>query len=299
MNSSTSCARRNAATRSMTWPSRRAPRSRPAASPPGSAARACRRTRRPRASRARSGSIRRSSPTAPPCAGIRTVALPPNVRQHLQLSSPHSNGYLLLGEADGTAAIVDPAGDPLTLLEAIAAEGLDLRYILITHEHADHCESAGAVHAAHPAATIVVSAADARGIGTLAARARIVADGESLPFGDGAIHALATPGHTDGSVCFLAGDVVFTGDTLFAGQRGRRVRRPRDLRRHPLVDRYETARARWRRERHAGSRSAVDDRPRARAQPLLLRPLRPRDPHHLAKSRHGRGSRPRACKTLP
>ena len=148
------------------------------------------------------------------------VTLPANVRHHRQFSTPESNGYLLLSETDRTVALIDPAGDPQSLLDAVAATTYALRYIVITHKHADHCESAGAVKAAHPQATIVVHAVDAFAIGDLAREATTVADGERVPFGEGAFVALHTPGHTDGSTCYLAGDVVFTGDTLFAGSVG-------------------------------------------------------------------------------
>jgi glyoxylase-like metal-dependent hydrolase (beta-lactamase superfamily II) len=42
-----------------------------------------------------------------------------------------------------------------------------------------------------------------------------------LPFGENAaIRMLHTPGHTDGSSCFLFRSTLFTGDTLFAGSVG-------------------------------------------------------------------------------
>ena len=46
-------------------------------------------------------------------------------------------------------------------------------------------------------------------------------DGDELPFGeDASIRMLHTPGHTDGSSCFLFRSSAFTGDTLFAGSVG-------------------------------------------------------------------------------
>ncbi len=54
-----------------------------------------------------------------------------------------------------------------------------------------------------------------------ASRALPVVDGDELPFGDAAqIRMLHTPGHTDGSSCYLFRSTLFSGDTLFAGSVG-------------------------------------------------------------------------------
>jgi hydroxyacylglutathione hydrolase len=67
----------------------------------------------------------------------------------------------------------------------------------------------------------VMHSADVAAIGQLAKNALPVKDGEELPFGEhAAIRMLHTPGHTDGSSCFLFRSTLFTGDTLFAGSVG-------------------------------------------------------------------------------
>ena len=146
--------------------------------------------------------------------------VPPDVRHHPH--DPHpSNGYLFFLEDGKTAAIIDPAGMPSTLLRAVNEGPFALRYILITHKHADHCDATADIARAFPEAQIVMHRADAFAIGALASRALPVNDGEELPFGDDAeIRMLHTPGHTDGSSCFLFRSTVFTGDTLFAGSVG-------------------------------------------------------------------------------
>ncbi|HTV72930.1 MAG TPA: MBL fold metallo-hydrolase [Candidatus Acidoferrales bacterium] len=148
------------------------------------------------------------------------VALPPNVRHHPQ--DPHpSNGYLFFLEDGRTAALVDPAGYPANLLRAIAQGPYALRYILITHKHPDHCDATADVAAAFPDAQIVMHRSDVAAIGALAHRALGVVDNDALPFGnDAEIRMLHTPGHTDGSSCFLFRSTLFSGDTLFAGSVG-------------------------------------------------------------------------------
>ena len=46
-------------------------------------------------------------------------------------------------------------------------------------------------------------------------------DGEKIALGEDQIAVLHTPGHTPGSVCYLCGDALITGDTLFADTIGR------------------------------------------------------------------------------
>ncbi len=148
------------------------------------------------------------------------VDMPANVRHHPH--DPHpSNGYLFFLDDGKTAALIDPAGLPDTLMRAVNAGPYRLRYILITHKHADHCDATADVARAFPDAQIVMHRSDAAAIGDLAGRALPINDGEELPFGDrAAIRMLHTPGHTDGSSCFLFRSTVFTGDTLFAGSVG-------------------------------------------------------------------------------
>jgi hydroxyacylglutathione hydrolase len=148
------------------------------------------------------------------------VALPSNVRHHP--NEPHpSNGYIFFLEDGKTAALVDPAGLPDKLLRAIDNGPYTLRYILITHKHADHCDATADVAQAYPNAQIVMHRSDSAAIGSLARRALPIVDGDELPFGDAAtIRMLHTPGHTDGSSCFLFRSTLFTGDTLFAGSVG-------------------------------------------------------------------------------
>jgi glyoxylase-like metal-dependent hydrolase (beta-lactamase superfamily II) len=148
------------------------------------------------------------------------VALPHDVRHHPQ--DPHpSNGYLFFLEDGRTAALVDPAGIPANLLRAINEGPYALRYILITHKHADHCDATADIVKAFPKAQIVMHALDVSAIGSLAKDSIPIEDGGEIPFGDGAaIRMVHTPGHTDGSSCFLFRSTLFSGDTLFAGSIG-------------------------------------------------------------------------------
>jgi glyoxylase-like metal-dependent hydrolase (beta-lactamase superfamily II) len=148
------------------------------------------------------------------------VAMPADVRHHPH--DPHpSNGYLFFLDDGKTAALIDPAGLPSTLMRAVNEGPYTLRYILITHKHDDHCDATADVAKAYPNAQIVMHKADSAAIGSLAKNALPITDGDELPFGENAaIRMLHTPGHTDGSSCFLFKSTLFSGDTLFAGSVG-------------------------------------------------------------------------------
>jgi hydroxyacylglutathione hydrolase len=144
----------------------------------------------------------------------------PGVRRHSQEPHP-SNGYVFFLEDGRRAALVDPAGIPANLLRILRDGDYHLQYILITHKHPDHCDATADVAKAFPDARIVMHALDVAALGPLAAAAMPLRDGETLPFGEGTtIRMLHTPGHTDGSSCFIFKDALFSGDTLFAASVG-------------------------------------------------------------------------------
>ncbi|MBS1369494.1 MAG: MBL fold metallo-hydrolase [Lentisphaeria bacterium] len=124
----------------------------------------------------------------------------------------HNFSYLIVAD-NGDAALVDPTGDCDVIRRAVEAAGpLTPRYILLTHGHQDHCECLGEARSFFPAG--IVSHPTHPHAGEIKLR-----NGQKLPFGDGWIEALATPGHTRDSVSFRLSDdsALFTGDTLFVG----------------------------------------------------------------------------------
>jgi hydroxyacylglutathione hydrolase len=143
-----------------------------------------------------------------------------DVRRHSQLPQP-SNGYVFFLPSGRVCALVDPAGVAENLLRILRDGDCHLQYILITHKHADHCDATADVSKVFPLAQIVMHALDVHAIGPLAGKATLLRDGESLPFGEAStIRMLHTPGHTDGSSCYIFNDALFSGDTLFAASVG-------------------------------------------------------------------------------
>jgi glyoxylase-like metal-dependent hydrolase (beta-lactamase superfamily II) len=126
-----------------------------------------------------------------------------------------NNVYLAACPATGAALLIDPAGDAERILEM--ASGWDIGAILLTHGHQDHLGAASEVSRARRA-PLRLHPADAQ----LAGLAGTVplADDERIPCGHLALEVRHTPGHTPGSVCFVAGGTLFSGDTLFPGGPG-------------------------------------------------------------------------------
>lgn len=139
-----------------------------------------------------------------------------------------SNCCVIIAE-NGDAAVVDPGSFGLKLRKTLEEEGVKkLKYILLTHGHFDHISGAEKLRNAF-GGKIAIHRLDAPclkdpkesraaffGLFSPSVDADIIfEDGDLLPFGDGEIEVIHTPGHTVGSVCFKAGDSLFTGDTLF------------------------------------------------------------------------------------
>ena len=142
----------------------------------------------------------------------------------LPLGSYQTNCYLVWAEGAKTCAIIDPGYTPEIIQAKLQELGLTPDAVLLTHGHFDHV---GAV----PALAQIYGCGVYIGERDLSLPPEITngplfytktySDGDTVTAGDVTFRVLTTPGHTPGSLCLIAGDALFSGDTLFAGSCGR------------------------------------------------------------------------------
>lgn len=149
--------------------------------------------------------------------------------------------YVVADPASGAAAVVDPVLDfdpkaartsttsAQALVDFVAERGLDVRWILETHAHADHLSAGAWLKARWPHATLAIGEGiravqkTFRPIFNLGEHFpvdgsqfdRLFADGDAFAVGEITARVIAVPGHTSDSNAYLIGDALFTGDSLF------------------------------------------------------------------------------------
>ena len=124
--------------------------------------------------------------------------------------------YLIASRRGGEALIIDSVLEKVDRYIQLLDE-LDLKLVkaVDTHVHADHITGLGALRDRTRCITVM---GEQSGVDVVSQR---VSDGDHIDIEGLSLKAIFTPGHTDDSYCFLMGDRVFTGDTLFIRGTGR------------------------------------------------------------------------------
>ena len=143
-----------------------------------------------------------------------------------------TNNYVV-SDDNGITAIIDCDGNPAPLYSYIEKNNLKVTHILLTHGHYDHTGSVNEV-AEHYGCAIVGCAKEMRVFtdpsincshfccGDIIVHPDVlVNNGDVVKVGDMEFEVLETPGHTEGSICYICKDTIFSGDTLFQGSCGR------------------------------------------------------------------------------
>ena len=143
------------------------------------------------------------------------------------VGSLSANCYIVGSESTREGLVIDPGGNAEDISESIDDSGLDIKVIVLTHGHSDHIAALYDIQDRTGAET-AIHTADAdflHGRGSFSMMFgisyktpnppdRLLKEGDIIDIGDLHFSVVHTPGHTPGSICLLAGDKLFTGDTL-------------------------------------------------------------------------------------
>mgnify|MGYP001818235075 CR=1 FL=1 len=126
-------------------------------------------------------------------------------------TGPGTNTYLLGSDSD--AVVIDPGPVDRNHLTAIldAVEGSNVSGVLVTHSHPDHAPLA------NPLAAELDVPVFGYEPGPDFAPDQMLAEGDSVDVDGQQLQVLYTPGHSSDHLCFLAGDILFTGDHIMGG----------------------------------------------------------------------------------
>ncbi len=146
-----------------------------------------------------------------------------------------TNCYIVGCEKTKEAAVIDPGEEGEKILAVLNEVGYKAKQIINTHGHMDHISANGMIKS-ETGAQLVIHKDDADYLtnasknlsglmgqnNTGPAADRLLEDGDTIKIGDTiTLTVIHTPGHTPGGICLAAEDVIFTGDTVFAGSIGR------------------------------------------------------------------------------
>lgn len=162
------------------------------------------------------------------------------ILKRLQVITPQvglkTNTYVICDEETKEAMVIDPGGEAERIIETLDILEANLKYIFLTHCHADHIGAIAELKK-NKGGKILVSRPDSEGlynkeinlaeyinmeIPELEADSR-VDDEDLIHVGNIEFKVIATPGHTKGGLCLYSEKegLIFTGDTMFSGTWGR------------------------------------------------------------------------------
>lgn len=137
------------------------------------------------------------------------------------------NCYVVTNEATLESVVIDPGDEANTILDYLESNKLKCVAIMLTHGHFDHVGAVDAVAEGTGATVYMNELDDAKrhqnnhSSYTLRDGGIYYSDGDVIDAAGLSFHIIATPGHTPGGVTLECGQLLFCGDTLFAGSCGR------------------------------------------------------------------------------
>ncbi len=141
---------------------------------------------------------------------------------HLIGPPPYETNCFVLISDEGHALVIDPALPAYRIKTVLQKQNAELSMMLLTHGHFDHVlgvkELAEEYHC-----PVYLDSADVKGSSFYPLEMQTIGytEGGTVELDEIKITTIHTPGHTEGSWLLQCEDLLFTGDTLFAGSVGR------------------------------------------------------------------------------
>ena len=151
------------------------------------------------------------------------------------LSICETNCYLVVS-SQNNAVLIDAPDDAEYILSEIENNGFTLKKIFLTHGHFDHIgavadlvDATGCEVYIHPLDEKILREGDemvarmfrSRGFRSYDGEIKLCTENDILKLDELEFDILETPGHTPGSICYICGEIMFSGDTLFRRSIGR------------------------------------------------------------------------------
>jgi glyoxylase-like metal-dependent hydrolase (beta-lactamase superfamily II) len=154
------------------------------------------------------------------------------IKQHVSHSVFQENTYFL--SKNDQVLIIDPGDDPSLLIDQINKNNYKIQAVLATHGHLDHIIAAAEICKKY-SCPFIMSKNDQEIVNKLELTCtgfgvkyfgtpkidKDIANENELQIGEFSLKIFHTPGHTEGGVCFLIENILFSGDTLFHRSVGR------------------------------------------------------------------------------
>jgi len=143
-----------------------------------------------------------------------------------------TNCYIFGSKKTSELVVIDPGGNADTIIKSIEELSGKPVAVLLTHGHFDHTTKVGRILRNFDIPLMYSKKEYESGTFTQKEANRWLVEGDTINIGEIVLHALETPGHSPGSLCFYSADVkelngkkidgiLFSGDLIFRGSVGR------------------------------------------------------------------------------